>query len=228
MAGSLRRKMRLNVPEALVRATRPLRLYFHPQRRFDRRWGVETSACVEARDLDAHEEARRHASGYEPTPRAEFFRMLRGVREALDRYVFVDLGSGKGAVLLYALERPFRRIIGVELSPALHGIARRNLDRVRRLRPRLTARHVELHCMDVTDYQLPLEPAICFLGNPFKGKTLDAVVSNVRRSLEILPRDLLILYFHPLSRHAAWDGAPFLDTVARAPRHTLYRSRPAW
>ena len=54
------------------------------------------------------------------------------VRRALEqipgpeRYALVDLGCGKGRVLAVASELPFRRVVGVELSPILARAARRN------------------------------------------------------------------------------------------------------
>src|SRR5262245_42122625 len=172
------------IPEPLIRATRPLRRYFEAQRRFDRRMGVETSDTLHSDKLDASVDARRHASGYEATSPAAFrsiMSTLTRLRVPLERYAFLDMGSGKAAVLLYALHYPFRRILGVELSARLHAIAQRNLEAARRLNPRLASRPVDNVCMDVTTYPLPPEPVICFLYNPFKGVTLDRVVENVRR-----------------------------------------------
>ena len=41
--------------------------------------------------------------------------------------VFLDLGAGKGRMLLAASRYPFRRVIGVELSDRLAAIARSNV-----------------------------------------------------------------------------------------------------
>jgi tRNA1(Val) A37 N6-methylase TrmN6 len=43
----------------------------------------------------------------------------------LDDYTIVDIGSGKGKLLLLASNYPFRRIIGVEYAPLLHEIAKK-------------------------------------------------------------------------------------------------------
>jgi hypothetical protein len=55
---------------------------------------------------------------------ALFHEMLDALlqHESLDfrDLVFIDLGSGKGRTLLMASDYPFRRIVGVELLPALH------------------------------------------------------------------------------------------------------------
>jgi hypothetical protein len=225
MADSLLAAIRRFVPVTLVEATRPLRLYFHPQRRFDRRWGVETSTCVNVEDLDTDDATKVHSSGYEPTRRSEFARVMRSLERPLESYTFVDLGSGKGAALLYAMEYPFRRIVGVELTPNLHRIAQQNIARMGARRPRLDASRVQNLCMDVADFRFPDEPILCFLYNPFKGRTLDTVVDSLRRSLARTPRDVMVVYLHTLSRHGAWDRAEFLAMERRERRFTVYRSR---
>src|SRR4051794_23925092 len=44
-----------------------------------------------------------------------------------DRDTFADFGCGKGRIVQQAAKRPFRRVIGVEISPALVEVARSNL-----------------------------------------------------------------------------------------------------
>ena len=67
-----------------------------------------------------------------------------------EQLVFVDLGSGKGRTLLLASEYPFRRIVGVELSPKLHRIAKTNVEKFRSEEQR--CRTFALHCMDAVRY----------------------------------------------------------------------------
>jgi hypothetical protein len=244
MNDDLKQTLKRFLPASLVVATRPMRQYFNPQRRFDRRLGVDTCGAVQADELDFGQGLRRHASGYEPTAPAVFHRILRNVPVRPERCVFVDMGSGKGAVLLYALDYPFRRILGVELSPQLHAIAQRNLEHVqgRRSRPLVGAAsgdgvvtgsdevlqsgmRARSLCMSAADFIFPPEPTLVFLGNPFKGQLLDTVVGNLGRSLQQHPREVLVVYYHRLSRHGAWDGAVFLEVIRREADHTIYRSQ---
>ena len=44
-----------------------------------------------------------------------------------DRDVFVEFGCGKGRVVHQAARRPFRRVVGVEISPVLAEAARSGL-----------------------------------------------------------------------------------------------------
>ena len=80
-------------------------------------------------------------------------------------------------------------------------------------------------CMDVTNFHLPPDPTVLYLFNPFKGRALEKVVANTERSLKKTPRDLAVIYYHPLCRHTAWDRANFLKPIRREHDHTIYRSQ---
>ena len=211
------------LPQSVVTATRPLRAYLTPQRRFDRRFGVETTGYIEPEGLGTPEARPEETGGYEPTPRAAFRRILK--RLALDyrRYTFVDMGSGKGAVLLYATEFPFKQIVGVEFSPALHAIAERNLAVYR---GRGGCDDVRNLCMNAVAFEPPAGPTVFFFFNPFKGRTLEIVSAKIERAIASAPeRDLLVIYYHTESRHPVFDRAARLAMIRRTADHTIYRAR---
>jgi hypothetical protein len=60
------------------------------------------------------------------------------------RFTFIDIGTGKGLLLLLALQFPFERIIGVEACSRLAAVAREN-----------TASHdrIEVVCADAAVYE---------------------------------------------------------------------------
>src|SRR5580704_12274414 len=74
-------------------------------------------------------------SPYQPTEAALFHEMLDALHQQthfdFGSFVFLDSGSGKGRTLLMASDYPFRRILGVELLPALHRAAQENLGKYR-------------------------------------------------------------------------------------------------
>lgn len=210
------------LPGALVRATRPARGYLAAQSRFDRRFGVDTSGVLEPDELGVDAGKIDDAGGYEPTERAALFRILKSLGVRYERFTFVDLGSGKGAALLYAAALPFKKVIGVELSPGLHRIAERN---IARYRGRIKCRDVASVCADAAAYAIPPGPAIFFLFNPFRGRTFETVAGNLERSLAADPREAFIVYHHTLARHDALDRAARLEPVRRARDHTIYRFR---
>ncbi|HTM09968.1 MAG TPA: class I SAM-dependent methyltransferase [Verrucomicrobiae bacterium] len=209
------------LPQGLIETTRPLRLYFEPQHRFDRRHGVDTTGFIEPEDLGAPEANAQETGGYEPTPRAAFRRIIKNLGLDYERYTFVDMGSGKGAVLLYAADFPFQEIIGVEFSPALNRIAERNLAAYR---GKKRCARVKTLCMNAAAFPIPEGPAVLFLFNPFKGRTLETVSGNIERAVEAVAGDLVVVYYHTESRHPVFDEAKRLQTVHRGADHTVYRA----
>jgi SAM-dependent methyltransferase len=109
--------------------------------------------------------------------------------------VFIDYGSGKGRALIMAAQYPFRRIVGVEISPELNAVARSNLDRCK---GRLRCRDIELWTGSAADFPVPPDASVVYLYNPFHGQVLRAVLMNLRASLDASPRRLRLVYNNPV------------------------------
>ncbi|MGK5627810.1 class I SAM-dependent methyltransferase [Streptomyces sp. URMC 123] len=181
---------------------------------FDRLRGVETTAFVTNGD---HHGDRRV---YQPTETWLTARVLPP-REVGPDDVFVDVGSGKGRVVLFAVSRyRARRVIGVEVSEELHAIAVRNvgtLDPARRSR-------VELVRADVTAWAVPDDATVFHLFNPFIGDTFRAFLAAVLASQERNPRTVRLVYTTPVM-HDEVVAAGF-EVLRTRRKLTLYRRRP--
>lgn len=169
-------------------------------------------------------------SAYQPTEPAAFHEMIEAVQQALnsDRkslsvrdFTFIDLGSGKGRTLLMASDYPFRRIIGVELLPSLHGIAQENLRQYKSESQKCFA--VESICGDATDFRLPEDPLVIFLFNPFPESGMRRVVANLEQSLRAHPRPAYVLYHNPLLEHTLSERGP-LQKIAGTHQYSLFGS----
>jgi hypothetical protein len=64
-------------------------------------------------------------------------------------YTFIDMGSGKGRMLLLAAEPPFRRIIGVEFASDLDALARSNVKTYRNPKASVLSDRTGKHGCDV-------------------------------------------------------------------------------
>lgn len=109
---------------------------------------------------------------------------------------FLDLGCGKGRPLLVATEFGFPAITGVEVSPGLARIARRNAGILANAHPDRT--RINIVTADATKYRLPAESLVIFLYNPFEGPLVARLLGNIEVSLLQSPRTLYIVYYNPV------------------------------
>lgn len=192
---------------------------------FDRECGTETSARIYPADLNISGANWIHASPYFPTPSCLLREALEGIDLPFERLTFLDLGSGKGRVVLMASQLPFRRIIGIELSSELSEAAIRNLIAYRG--PQQCHR-IELGCQDFTDYRFPNEPLFVFLYNPASLHLSQVLARNLLRSIDQHPREVWILYVTP---YEVFEDAKQLELMKSGECAThpyrLYRSLPS-
>jgi len=160
---------------------------------------------------------------YQPTTEEEFARIMRHL-EAVDlrRYNFIDLGSGKGRVLLMASMYPFASILGVEVQPALHEIARRNLREF--APPEQRCSQIEVLCADAREFEFPSGDLVVYLFNPFPDYVLREVLGNLSRSARSQARSILILYNAPYEQREFLQN-PQLERLYDEPRYQIYRLR---
>ncbi len=157
---------------------------------FERRDGIQTAGIIQLEELGL---AAEHRGFYGPSGWLNLRRILPR-REVSAHDVFVDFGSGMGRVVLQAARYPFRRVIGVELSCELHGIAQENIRRTRR---RLRCRDVELVHADVLEYQVPDDVTVAYFYNPFTGEIFAEIIRRLVASVERNPREVRIIYAYP-------------------------------
>lgn len=161
-------------------------------RAFDTRHHVTTQAIAFLSDLDPEVvgDAGAHATHYEPVPPSDFHELLALLDpDEITASAFVDIGCGMGRAVLLASEYPFRQIVGIEVSPALHEVARQNLADAANFATR--CRDVRLIRGDGRIAQYPPGPLVAFLYNPFDADALNATVNAL-----CFERDapLLVLY----------------------------------
>jgi SAM-dependent methyltransferase len=151
-----------------------------------------------------------------------FEQIMQALPIDFSQFTFVDLGSGKGRVLLMASDYSFQRIVGVEFMPSLHRAAQKNIESYSNHRQRCDK--IETVCMDARDFQFPLEPLVVYLFNPFSEATFSQVLENLRLSIEQAPRPVYIAYrfteFEKLLAQEAW-----LEKVAAAEQWAVYKNR---
>jgi SAM-dependent methyltransferase len=144
--------------------------------------------------------------------------MMQRVEIRPDQDVFLDLGSGMGRAVLLAATYPFRKVIGVEITPQLNASAQKNCALIR---SRLRCRDIEFHVADAREFQIAGDITVIYLWNPFFESVLAPVFENIRASLRETPRAITILYVSP-------PGTPHLANLKSQLTWLTEKERVPW
>ena len=156
-------------------------------------------------------------SPYQPTEPALFREMLASLKQSNPKidfreFTFVDIGSGKGRVLLMAADYPFQRILGIELLPELHRVAKENLAKYKSDSQQCFA--IDSIQRDASEFIFPAEPTVVYLFNPLPECALAKMISNLEHSLREHPRPLYVLYHNPLLEDVLMRSAAFIKRTS--------------
>jgi SAM-dependent methyltransferase len=165
-------------------------------------------------------------SEYQPTDPFFFREMMDALQQHADvdlsRFTFIDIGSGKGRVLLMASDYPFRRIVGVELVPELHRIAVENLGKYRSDTQQCFA--LESICCDAVEFAFPPEPLVIYLFHSLPEAPLRQMMARLERSLHELPRAAIVMYHNPVLEHVLAECA-WLTKIGGTSQCAIYAAR---
>src|SRR5581483_2283882 len=151
------------------------------------RYGIHTEGIVTARELGL-EDSEYHR--YSPTDYLQLSKVLADLTIRAGCDSFLDFGAGRGRVMIVAASHPFKRVLGVEISPDLAATPRQNISRAI---PRLCCKDLEIFCADAAQFKVPPDATVIFFFNPFHGTILTRVLDNLRASLRERPRPLTVI-----------------------------------
>ena len=181
--------------------------------RFDRLHGIETSETVTRDGLTGMSaELREHAGEYIPTNPALFKRMMRKSGVDTSSYSFVDLGCGKGRIVIAAADYSFKAVLGVEADAALYEAAQENLKRWRQSDMRRRAQVVHA---DARTFDLPEGNLFIFMYSPFRGPIFEEVAKRLAAVAGEPDRAMVIAY------SSDWEA----EALERTKRFTRVRMR---
>jgi SAM-dependent methyltransferase len=164
----------------------------HP---YDRAHGVRTSGMLPGFLLMPGETMDVQTTIYSASQPSIIRRALGTIPDPQHCH-FLDLGCGKGRPLLVATEFPFAAIVGVELSPTLARIARRNAAVFSRAHPNRTP--IVVIAGDALAHELPREKLVIFLYNPFHRPLIAQLLARVESSFQEISRELYVVYYNPV------------------------------
>ncbi|MGH9498216.1 MAG: class I SAM-dependent methyltransferase [Terriglobales bacterium] len=158
-------------------------------------------------------------SPYQPTDPALFREMMANLSVDCREFVFIDIGSGKGRVLLMAADHAFKRIVGVELLPELHRVAQENVNKYKSDSQGCFA--IQALCGDARKFIFPTEPTVLYLFNPLPEPGLERLLANLEQSLREHPRPLFVLYHNPMLEHVL-ARSPALKKVGGTHQYSIF------
>lgn len=107
---------------------------------------------------------------------------------------FIDLGCGKGRVLIMAYINGFRSLSGVDLASELLDQSRINIDACRNKFPEI---HADLIQEDAGKYYFPSDTSVVFLFNPFGEEVMKNVIQNLLHFQKEFKQSPLVIYVNP-------------------------------
>lgn len=173
--------------EVLRRIKRRLEIDGRPDS-FDVEYAVDTTAAKSLFDLDINSPHESTGVGYHASPVEVCRELLESLPIRYEEFTFVDLGAGKGRVLLIASRFSFKRIIGVEFARELVETARENIRRF--------GSPAEIVHEDVARYTFPCDNLAVYLYNPFGPVVLRSVLNSLRE-ISRAGREVYLLYLNP-------------------------------
>jgi SAM-dependent methyltransferase len=176
---------------------------FRPQQEkhpFDRVHGVDTSGLIYANALATGHPNDMYSEGYYATAPSLFHGAMALWQQSLyglavADYTFVDLGCGKGRVLLMASNYPFHAIVGVELNAKLAAVARKNL--AKWTRSRRACHAAEVIEGDVLELPIPDGPVVLFLFNSFEREMVRGLLERLGETSRARSAPIDLIYIHP-------------------------------
>jgi len=147
-------------------------------------------------------------SFYDPTPRLVIRWILSAIAGDKEDWNFVDIGTGRGRVVLEAAKHGFRRVIGVEFAEELFAAAEANVAAL----PlgEIAAKRVSVVHADATEWAPPDGPTIFFLYNPFDARVMQRFLTHLLAEQQRWPRPMTFFYLNPEEAHVFEGNSNFV------------------
>jgi predicted RNA methylase len=193
--------------------------------RIEKKHSLDNGGSIDGAELGVAEDG----FGYQPIDAHSFHLAFSKLDIDWSKSVFADYGCGKGRAVLLAARRPFRKVLGVEISTELCQIAEANVEAAKSL---IVADDVEIIDTDATTFSPPSDLNVVFMYNPFDANIVQLVLEQLRESLAAHPRELTIIYALPKCRRDVLAECDWLEVQSNVAtdnsnweRMTVYRAK---
>jgi SAM-dependent methyltransferase len=171
-----------------------------------RKYGIDTTGVHYLHHLIPRSK-RQELSIYEPLNYWSAEQLMSFLTAADKKQAFLDMGCGKGRLLVVAAHAGFETLYGVDMAPELCEASQQTIATIQDRYP-----HTDFHIQqaDAGNYSIPDEVGVICMFNPFGNPTMKRFIQQVQESLNRQPRSLAILYANPRCKED-WLEAGFKE-----------------
>jgi SAM-dependent methyltransferase len=150
---------------------------------FDKRYSTDTTTRIDHEDLEISDpEARECATIYRTAPERFIRYLISNLRIDYREYDFVDIGCGKGRVLLIASNYSFRSISGIEISPPAYAVAKKNLQIYKCIKQKCF--NIHIHNQEARRFEPTIANTVYYFFEPFDKRVLGTVLAKIALRLK--------------------------------------------
>ena len=142
----------------------------------------------------------------------------------IEQTAFLDIGAGKGRAMLLAACYPFRRVIGVELHPALAAATRENVELWQLTH---SGPPIRLEEGDAMRLRMPVGPCVVFLFNPFDTVLMDRMLTRLAHLFRDRRDQLDLVYVNDEQRRLMQEEHTNFQELWRGRIHLSHEDRDA-
>ena len=158
---------------------------------FDKEYGIDTASPVTLKKLVIPYESKEFSEPYYPTNLAVLDNVFSSIPD-IQNSKLLDVGCGKGRVLIKGFLNNMKSVTGIEFSSELCEICVHNISAIETLTSHKT--HTKVLNMDILDYDFDERFDIIFMFNPFN----HVVVNHVLEKIVAQKEQIYLCYFHDL------------------------------
>jgi len=166
------------------------------------KYGSNTFVPVELKDLTITNGERKKASRYEAVSFYMLEKLLSAFQKVSGLTSIVDLGSGKGRVLMVAPHFGFTDITGIDFAKEVCLQANMNMREKEKEFPNIRWRVIN---ENVENYEIGGSDSVFFMFNPFTEVVLKSFLEKLDHSCHEFPRRIYFLYASPQHQQLLLD-----------------------
>ena len=167
------------------------------------KYGTNTFIPVELKDLTITNGDRKKASRYEAVSFYMLEKLLSAFQKVSGVISIIDLGSGKGRVLMVAAHFGFIDITGIDFAKELCQQANMNMREKEKEFPNIKWKVIN---ENVENYDIRNQDSVFFMFNPFTEDVLKRFLEKLDDSCHEFPRSIYFLYASPQHQQQLLDN----------------------